>query len=814
MKNIWTLAKKELLGYFNSPIAYIFLIVFVLINSALYMTSFFLVGQLEMRSFFTTLPFILIVFIPSITMRFWAEERRTGTIELLLTLPIPKQNLIFGKFLAGFLFLFIALVSTGTIPSLLAILGQPDWGQILSGYLGALLLGTLFIAIGLFTSGLFKDQISAFILSLIFNFTLYMVGTDFIATFMDGWISGLGSFLKNYIGIPNHFNTFQKGITSLSDTYYFLSLSGLFIILNYFTLSSQVKIRQKSNLTIFAILLSGIALYSVMIVSDFTSLRIDWTRHKIHTLSPASEKILNNLKTPITISLYISASSKMPTAMKNIERDVQDKLTELKIHSSNVNVVIADPSENEELAKKLAERGIRPFQVQSIEEDALGVRVVYASIVLSYLDKKEEIISQIHPGNLGNLEYELMSKIYRLTLDKTPHVTIDAPFQSVNLQMEELMRQFGQQPPKRVDPYENLGRLLEQENYTVSRIAWSGMEQLPEDTQTLILIGAQDLNSRKKYEIDRFISQGKSVIFIDQKYDFQYIPSDNGQVQAMAHKAPHCLDEITRYWGVQWHDDIYFDTVHEVLSMPAEQNISGFLTTMVDVPVEVPSQIKILPENMNQEISITSPIGPVLYLWGSILKINNKKMQKNNLKIQTLFTGSQEAWTFKSTSALITSSDMTLNPATQIPYPKLAVLISGPIPTLYSHITQPPEWDSTENLEAKPKPSVNPNTKIILIGCSEMFNNNTLLILSNAHLFLNMVDALTLGDDLISIRGKLQANEYIRPVSKIEKIIYRIFVTFAMALFWILFGTIRLSWRRKSRDRYYNLLKSHEPLKV
>jgi len=181
--HLLTVFRREIAAYFNAAIAYIFIIVFVLLNGGLFMTQFFIIGRADMRSFFVTLPYILAVFLPAVTMRQWAEERRGNTLELLLTFPMGTHEIVIGKFAAGLIFYFSALICTLPIPIMLQALGNPDLGTIFGGYLGAALLGSLFLAVGIFISGLCRDQIVAFILSMINVFTSSGIGSS-----SDNWI--------------------------------------------------------------------------------------------------------------------------------------------------------------------------------------------------------------------------------------------------------------------------------------------------------------------------------------------------------------------------------------------------------------------------------------------------------------------------------------------------------------------------------------------------------------------------------------------------------------------------------------------------
>ena len=233
MRDIAIIFKREFQSYFFSPIAYVFSIIFIFLNSSIYMFHFFLLRNADMRSFFSTLPLVLgIIFIPAISMRLWSEEKKLGTIELILTLPTKTEHIVLGKYLAGYAFYLIALAGTLTIPIILVILGKPDFGPMVGGYLGAILLGGFFLSIGIFISSFFSDQIvSLIITSLVCGF-LTLIGWQYVPMLIDGWIPGLGTFLDKYIGVSRHFNDIERGVLDIKSIIYFLSFTILFLFLN------------------------------------------------------------------------------------------------------------------------------------------------------------------------------------------------------------------------------------------------------------------------------------------------------------------------------------------------------------------------------------------------------------------------------------------------------------------------------------------------------------------------------------------------------------------------------------------------------
>lgn len=239
MRDVGIIFRREMGAYFESPIAYIFIIVFLVLAGGFYTNGFFLNGVADMRDFFGTLPLYLLFFIPALTMRLWAEDQRQGTFELLMTLPMKPVHIVLGKYLAGLAFYAITLACTFTIPLSLVWIGSPDLGAILCGYVGALLLGGLFLAVGIFISGLFKDQITAFVLTLLACSLFVLAGTPFFVAVLDGWIGGLGSFLSDAFAISGHFEGIQRGVLGLADVLFFVSFSVVFLALNTLSLEGR-----------------------------------------------------------------------------------------------------------------------------------------------------------------------------------------------------------------------------------------------------------------------------------------------------------------------------------------------------------------------------------------------------------------------------------------------------------------------------------------------------------------------------------------------------------------------------------------------
>jgi len=223
LKTIYILFKKELMSYFNSPIAYIFIAVFLIVGNWLFFSSFFINGQATLRGYFSLLPWIFLFLSPSITMRLWAEEKKSGTIEFLLTLPVTDWQVVLAKFSGALCFLFITLLLSISLPISVGMIGNLDWGPVIGGYVGALFLGGSYLALGLFISALTKNQIIAFVLGLVACFAAFIIGADFV-------LAGAPQFaapVMRFLGLGSHFYNIAKGVIDTKDIIYY----GLFIYL-------------------------------------------------------------------------------------------------------------------------------------------------------------------------------------------------------------------------------------------------------------------------------------------------------------------------------------------------------------------------------------------------------------------------------------------------------------------------------------------------------------------------------------------------------------------------------------------------------
>jgi len=240
---IRAIAKREWGSYFNSPVAYVFIVIFLALAGffTFAVSRFYEAGQADLRGFFFWHPWLYLILVPAVAMRLWSEERRSGTMELLLTMPVTTAEAILGKFLAAWLFLCLALALTFPVVATAWFLGRPDTGVIVAGYFGSALLAGAYLAVGMLTSALTRNQVISFILAVVIGLFLILAGfppvTDFLARFAPAAVvQGVAAF-----SFITHFNALQRGVIDLRDLAYFASLIGFMLFATHVVLQGRSR---------------------------------------------------------------------------------------------------------------------------------------------------------------------------------------------------------------------------------------------------------------------------------------------------------------------------------------------------------------------------------------------------------------------------------------------------------------------------------------------------------------------------------------------------------------------------------------------
>jgi ABC-2 type transport system permease protein len=234
LRDTWSVMKREFSGYFATPLAYVFIIIFLLATGVFtfYIGNFFDRGQADLKSFFSFHPWLYLFLIPAISMRLWAEERRSGTIELLITLPVPLSAAVLGKFLAAWLFTAIALALTFPIWITVNILGNPDNGVIVAGYIGSLFMSGAYLAIGSCISATTKNQVIAFVVSVAVCFLFLVSGLPIVLDLVRSWAPPFFTDIVASFSFLTQFNGIVDGVITAKSFVFFASLIVVWLVAN------------------------------------------------------------------------------------------------------------------------------------------------------------------------------------------------------------------------------------------------------------------------------------------------------------------------------------------------------------------------------------------------------------------------------------------------------------------------------------------------------------------------------------------------------------------------------------------------------
>ncbi len=241
MSNVLTVFRREFSGYFATPLAYVFIVIFLALSGAFtfYIGGFFERGEASLQAFFAFHPWLYLFLIPAVAMRLWAEERKSGTLELLMTLPISTTQAVIGKFLAAWAFVCIAVALTFPIWITVNVLGDPDNGVIIAGYLGSMVMAGAYLAIGACMSATTRNQVIAFIFGAVISFVFLTAGMDIVLSFFRDWAPSALLDIVSSLGFLTHFDAVMKGVIDARDAIFFASVIAVFLFINVLVVDAK-----------------------------------------------------------------------------------------------------------------------------------------------------------------------------------------------------------------------------------------------------------------------------------------------------------------------------------------------------------------------------------------------------------------------------------------------------------------------------------------------------------------------------------------------------------------------------------------------
>ena len=416
------IAAKELTLFFASPTGYLFLAAFLAVTLFVFfwVEAYFARNVADVRPMFEWMPVMLIFLASALTMRLWSEERRTGTMEFVFTVPARTWEFVLGKFGACLCLLGIALLLTLPLPISIAFHADLDWGPVLAGYAAAFLLGGAYVAIGLFVSARTDSQIVSLIMASFACGAFYLVGSPVLTELASG---GVADFLRA-LGAGARFESITRGVVDLRDLYYYLSLGGVFLALNVYGLEVQRWARDgersRHRAWMFGTtLLAANLLAANLWLASFSGLRIDVTEGRIYSISEATRGYLAQLREPLLIQGYFSAKTH-PLLAPLVPR-MRDLLAEYEIAGGgNVKVRIIDPADDPELEDEANTKyGIRPVPFQVADRYQSSLVNSYFDVLVSYGDEYEVLgfrdLIEVKVAGEADLDVQLRNPEYDIT---------------------------------------------------------------------------------------------------------------------------------------------------------------------------------------------------------------------------------------------------------------------------------------------------------------------------------------------------------------------------------------------------------------
>ncbi|MDR1534102.1 MAG: Gldg family protein [Planctomycetota bacterium] len=853
MKNIWTLFRREFTAYFINPIGYVFLAAFILFANLLGLfviaPGFFDYPVADMRKYFHVVAGISAFLVAAVTMRLWAEERKGNTFEMLLTLPMRARELTLGKFLAAWAFYSLALGLTLTVPLMMILAGGAgpvpadspwsgllDAGAAASGYLGLILLGGMFIAFGLFVSGLCSDQIVAFVLTAPVLFFAFLLGLPFVEQALDKALSflgpGLGGALGGYVGVFIHFNNLSRGLLDLGDVLFFAVWILLFLILNSLSLERRGR---RGGDTLFlgaAVLVFAVGAAANWVFAEVAFPRADLTSEGAFTVSEVTSRILSRLPEKLRLRYHVTPRERMPASLQDLERDLVDQLDAL-VHASagriEYQVIYREVSGQEEEERPEGEgegegteaqglerrlfRKIRPFSIEALDEGRATAQLIYSALEITYPSKKVEpevlpcVMAEPRPpavAGLGEIEYRVAAYARKATRERQPVAAIYAPVEMPDQQLAMLYAQMGRQLEAR-DPWPYLAYgLTELEGFTCRRVMLEANDPLPAEFDLLVVVGPEKLNPRQQYEINLALAKGKPVILAAQRQAMKYEP-DYNRVRRLVRDLDPGLENVLP---------------------PGLDLAEGMLMADpgVSIPLKVETVLGAMPMPfpawpMHVELSgdaLTGPAdlfrqAPTLRLpWTSPLKIDPEALKQAGLDCQVVVRSNSGSWIRRFSGGQARESELRKPgeiPAERFP---VAALVSGTFPLRFS---EKPAWppasypgapgggepgpaEPLDVFEAKPG-------KLFIIG-NAMALDQDLIRYPELSLLLNAASRLALDADDAAIRDlkdKASVFRLLNPLSDASAAFWKALQVAGHALFLTLAGLLVWRWRLARRRR-------------
>lgn len=608
--------KKELKNYYDNFSAYLVIILFLGLWEFLYFRGAFLIGEASLRGFFDLLPWLTLILIPAVTMGTFAEEKRAGTLELLLTYPITELEVVLAKLLASSFVAFISILLTLPIPIILSKFGHFETGILLGEYVGSFSTILFLTAIGIFISSLFKSQIASLLMTVVVFLLLILAGTEIVTLNLPPF---LGTVVEK-LSIFSHFNSISRGVLDLRDLSYFFGGTLIFTYLTYASLFRQKKVIKNRNymeLLLRAFLIIYITVF-VVLISDQIPVRFDLTKSKTYTLSRATKDTLSKLPNVVNVTLY--ASNNLPSQFQPVIRDTKDFLKDYSVAGQGkFKYTIRVPEAGNGVSDEAESLGIQAVQFNTMSKDQYQVQNGYLGLSINYLDS-HEIIPFIQKTD--NFEYQLTSLINKIT-NKTKN---KVAFLNDYNQKSEGLTTFTTELRKQ---------------YEVTNFSLKGETEIDPTVKTIILTGPEtSLDPEVITKLKGFSKNGGSLFIMAD-------PVIIDQQTAVPIKNNTDMSGIISRFGISLNNNLVYD-------LRSNETIS-FGGGQMNYIIPYPLWVRALPKDA---FSITEGLDNVLMAWPSSISMDEEKAK--NEEFTKLLTTTNFANTQSESFAILPSQQFSL----------------------------------------------------------------------------------------------------------------------------------------------------------
>lgn len=759
MNQITTIIRKELKSYLDHPMGYVFLIIFLAINNFFLFKTVLFNNISSIRPMFDLLPWILLFLVPAVTMRMLSEEKKSGTWEILLTLPLKDYQYLLGKWISSVIFITLGLLITITNPLTLAIAGSFDWSGILAQYLGGVILIASLSSLGLFASQITKNQIIAFLTSIILIFFFVIAGADIVTL-------SLPSLLKNLftnISITSHYNALTRGVFDIRDLVYFLSFTLIFLSLTYWRLrSSRANHRTKSWKKIQTVT-TALVIIAVLINigGQYIRGRVDFTKNNLYTLSQSSKSVLK--KIPSEMKLEVFLSKEIPPELNIIVRDAKDLLQDMANNSNGkISLTYTDPTSDEQASERVKKLNIPPIQFNIVKQDEFQVKQGYFGLSLEY-DGQNEVIPYIN--NTQGLELEIIKRIKKLTTTEKPRIAFISGHGEKNIftDYKDLKSALDEIYTVEELPLDNKTDNEGSGLITDKKIKEKGTA-IDSNITTLVIAGPkQKYATSTREEILSYIQNGGSALFL-----LDGVIVTPQLLTASAN--PFSGNSIINPLGVTINQDL-------ILDLRSNESVTfggGQMNYILPYPFWIRAQA-------NPEHSVTRDLKSIVIPWGSSLTTNDPQDDK---KITPLIQTTQFGYA-QNEPFLINPQDKVNIDQNNLKNHLLAVSV-----TLGAASASDQNADS-KNTETQ-------QGRAVIVGDSDFLSGQFIQNSpQNITFALNAIDWLTQDESLIQIRSKNRIPDPLVFSTDAQKAAIKYFNTIGIPLLIILAAAIRLYLRRR-----------------